>query len=478
MRILVTGATGFVGRALILRLQRDGHAIRALVRSPRRARDLLGAEVELAPVDEGLGPALAGCDAVVNLAGESVAEGRWTAARKRDLWDSRVALTQSLVAAIAAAPERPRVLVSASAVGYYGDRGDEALTEASPPGRDYLAQMCQAWEAAAEAAREHGVRVCCVRVSLVLGVGGGVFEKLRPIARAGLAGPLGSGAQWFPWIHLHDLVELFARALTDARFSGPIVGAAPEPVTNRSFTRALTRALGRWTFLPVPAWALRLALGEAASALLAGQRASSARASELDLQFNYPNLEAALADLCDPAAAPRFEAADAAPQSPYLRSRRATRALSQDAEIQAPLEGVAAFFSRAENLGPMTPAAATMTILTPRPIAGGEGAQVEYTLRVGPVRVRWVTEFEVWDLPRRFVDVQRRGPFAAWWHEHRFEASGAGTTRMADRVYYRTPFGPLGWIAERLFVRPQLREIFRFRAHALRLRFGLAPAAR
>lgn len=474
MRILVTGATGFVGRALILRLQRDGHAIRALVRSPRRARDLLGAEVELAPVEEGIARAVAGCDAIINLAGESVAQGRWTATRKRGLWDSRVALTQSLVAAIAADPERPRVLVSASAVGYYGDRGDEALTEASPPGRDYLAQMCQAWESAAEAAREHGVRVCCVRVSLVLGVGGGVFEKLRPIARAGLAGPLGSGAQWFPWIHLHDLVEIFARAVSDARFSGTIVGAAPEPVTNRAFTQALARALGRWTFLPVPAWALRLALGEAASALLAGQRASSARAAELDLRFVFPTLEAALADLCDPMVVPQFEAAAEVPPSPYLQARRATRALRQRAEIDAPLESVAAFFSRAENLGPMTPASATMTIETPRPITGGAGAQVEYTLRVGPARVRWVTEFEVWDLPRRFVDVQRRGPFASWWHEHRFEASGAGTTRMEDQVFYRTPLGPFGWVAERLFVRPQLREIFRFRAHALRLRFGRA----
>lgn len=478
MLILITGATGFVGRALALRLQREGHRVRALVRSPQRALDLLGADVELAPAREGLGRAIEGCDAVINLAGESVAKGRWTAARKRVLWDSRVKLTEELVAAIAAAERRPGVLVSASAVGFYGDRGDEELVEASAPGSDYLAVMCQAWERAARAAEAHGVRVCCVRVAVVLGVGGGALASLTPLVRAGLAGPLGSGAQWFPWVHLHDLVELLARAVADERYTGAVNSAAPEAVTNRSFTRALARRLGRWAVLPVPGWALRVALGEAASALLASHRVRPAAARALGFEFAFPTLDAALADLFDEGSGPRFAAAETRPESRYIAARRATRTLHQRAVLPASLDAVCDFFSRAENLGPMTPAGATMRIDTPRPLPTGEGARVEYTLRVGPAPLRWVTEFEVWDLPRRFVDVQVRGPFAAWWHEHRFEALADGSTQMDDTVYYRVPFGPLGWLADRLFVRPRLRAIFGFRAQALRLRFGAPAAAR
>lgn len=476
MLILITGATGFVGRALVLRLQRDGHRVRALVRSPARALDLLGADVELAPTSAGLGRAVEGCDAVINLAGESVASGRWTAARKRVLWDSRVKLTEDLVAAIAAAQRRPGVLVSASAVGYYGDRGDEILDEGSAPGSDYLGSMCQAWEDAAHAARAHGVRVCCVRVALVLGLGGGVLERLVPLVRAGVAGPLGSGAQWFPWVHLHDLVELFAQAVVDPRYAGAINSAAPEAVTNREFTRRLARRLGRWAVVPAPGFALRVALGEAASALLAGQRLGRSAALGLGFTFAFPTLDAALADLFDEGGRPRFDAAGARPESGYLAARGATRTLRQRAVLPAPIDDVCGFFSRAENLGPMTPAGATMRIATPRPLPVGAGERVEYTLRVGPAPLRWVTEFEAWDLPRRFVDVQVRGPFASWWHEHRFEPLADGSTQMDDTVYYRVPLGPLGWIADRLFVRPRLRAIFGFRAQALRLRFG-APTA-
>jgi uncharacterized protein (TIGR01777 family) len=214
MQILVTGATGFVGRALILRLLRDGHRVRAWVRSPRRAADLLGAEVELAPADDeaALVRAASGCEAVIHLAGESVGVGRWTAARKRELWDSRVGLTEALVRAFAVAEPRPQVLVSASAVGYYGDRGDEELEETSRPADDFLGSMCQAWEAAALKAEQYGLRVCTPRIGLVLGRGGGVLDALLPLFRAGLGGPLGSGEQWFPWIHLNDLVELLATA--------------------------------------------------------------------------------------------------------------------------------------------------------------------------------------------------------------------------------------------------------------------------
>ena len=474
MNILVTGATGFVGRALVLRLLRDGHRVRAWVRSPRRAADLLGAEVELAAAGDeaALVRALSGCEAVIHLAGESVGTGRWTAARKRELWDSRVKLTESLVRALGAAEPRPRVLVSASAVGYYGDRGDEELEETSRPADDFLGSMCQAWETAARGAEAHGVRVCTPRIGLVLGLGGGVLEALLPIFRAGLGGPLGSGEQWFPWIHLHDLVELLTTAATDARYSGPVLAVAPQAVTNAAFSQALAESLGRKARLPVPRLALRIARGEAAEALVASQRAVPARTLALGFEFRFATLPAALDDLFGGRDRPHFAPAELAPTSPYLARRTPTTVLRQTTVVAAPPAAVFAFFSRAENLGVMTPRAAAMTIVTPRPLVVEAGRHIDYTLKVGPVRVPWTTEFELWEPERRFIDVQTRGPFAAWWHEHRFTPREDGSTQMDDTVYYRAPLGPLGRVADALFVRPRLREIFEFRAQAIRLRFG------
>lgn len=475
MQILVTGATGFVGRALILRLLRDGHQVRAYVRSRARAADLLGAEVELAEAAGGeaaLVRALAGCEAVVHLAGESVAEGRWTAARKRVLWDSRVGLTEALVRAMMATEPRPRVLVSASAVGYYGDRGDEELDETSAPRDDFLGSMCQAWEAAALGAEALGVRVCLPRLGLVLGRGGGVLGALLPIFRAGLGGPLGSGQQWFPWVHLHDLVALLATAVTDRRYAGPVLAVAPELVTNREFSQALARALGRRALLPVPRLALRIARGEAADALVSGQRAVPARTRALGFEYQFPTLAQALGDIVGGHDRPHFARATSPPTSAYAQQRRPTVVMRQTTVVAAPVSAVFAFFSAPDNLGVLTPRAAAMETLTPRPLRVEVGRQIEYRLRVGPARIGWTTEFEAWEPDRRFVDVQVRGPFAAWWHEHRFSPRADGTTQLDDTIYYRPPLGPLGQVADVLFIRPQLRAVFEYRAQAIRLRFG------
>ena len=305
MHVFITGATGFIGRALALRLQRDGHTITAWVRDERRAGAVLGADVELLGVSASeaeLRDALAVSDGVVNLAGEPLI-GRWTRERVEAITESRVDSTARLVHAMRHAEHHPRVLVSASAVGYYGDRGDEVLTERSSPADDFLARLCRDWERAALDAEGAGARVVLLRTGIVLGREGGALARLLLPFRLGLGGPIGSGRQYMPWIHLRDHVDLVAAALSNKRFSGPFNVSAPTPVTNREFSRALGRALLRPALVPVPAFALKLALGEAASVLLTGQRALPEKALDLGFHFSYGKIDAALSEIVGRSAA-------------------------------------------------------------------------------------------------------------------------------------------------------------------------------
>ena len=430
--------------------------------------------------------ALAGADAIINLAGAPVLRGRWTARRRKQLVDSRVDLTEEIVAALAELPaaRRPSVLLSASAVGFYGDRPDGELVDArSEPGSGFLAELCQSWERAALSAQDSlGLRVAALRIGLVLGHGGGLFESALPLFRMGLGGRLGSGRQFMPWIHLRDVVEVFATALVDERYAGAMNLTAPTPVTNAEFTERLGRWLRRPTILPAPSLALRVVLGQAAQVVLGGQRAAPTRLLELGYEFRYPTLDAAFEHLLGGALAPVIgplselgELPEAARRSEYLRTRGARYALRKSVWIDAPPEEVFDFFCRAENLGVMTPRAMRFHILTPTPIEVERGAVIDYTIQLGAAPLRWRTEIAAWEPSRRFVDVQLRGPYSAWWHEHRFHAERGGT-RMEDLVLYRPPLGPLGRAAHSIYVAPMLRQIFSYRTQMIALRFGRGAA--
>ena len=475
--ILLTGATGFVGRALLLRLARDGHRLIALVRDRERARHVVGDDVELVTTGDeaGLAAAVARADAVVNLAGESILSRRWSAARKRALVASRVGVTLALARAAALRPTPLPVLISASAVGFYGDRGDQLLDETASAGTGFAAELCQAWESAASSVRT--VRAVVLRLGIVLGLEGGVLGALTPAARARVAGRLGSGRQWVSWIHLGDLVDLVAAALDDPRWRGAVNAVAPVPVTSAELVREVAASVGGGAPLPAPAFLLRAALGERARMVLDSQRCAPRAATLAGFRFAHPTLDGALADL---AAGPRgveierVTAADV-PQVPYLAERRPRYVLEAETELDADLATVFRFFSDAANLELLTPPTLGFRIVTPRPIAMDDGAVIDYQLRVSGVPLRWRTVIERWQPGASFVDAQTRGPYRAWWHEHRFVARGDRTV-MFDRVYYAPPLGPLGAIANRLFIGPTLRRIFGFRHQAIRLRFGEGPA--
>lgn len=292
MRVLVTGGTGLVGIPLRRALADAGHEVRLVTRRPA-AHDTRAVSWEALP------DAIAGTDAVVHLAGAPVAGGRWTPARKADIRDSRVETTRAVVRAIAATGSRPGVLVSASAIGFYGPRGDELLDEDAPPGTGFLADVCRAWEDAAREAERFDVRVVRVRVGLVLAQEGGALAAMLPPFRLGLGGPLGGGRQWMSWIHRDDVVALLVAALSGVTWRGAVNATAPHPVTNADFARALGRAVHRPAVLPAPAFALRLVLGEMAAMLLDGQRVVPAAATAHGFAFRFPYLDGALVDCLD-----------------------------------------------------------------------------------------------------------------------------------------------------------------------------------
>jgi len=290
MNIGLTGASGLIGRKILDLALRRGHEIIAFTRTPQHG--IPGCTMRPFSLDKP--PDIAGCEAIIHLAGESVA-GLWTAAKKRRIVESRVQGTRRIVEAIDAAPTKPEVLISGSAVGFYGHRGDEELTETASPGTGFLADTVGAWEA--EAAKAQSVRVAMVRTAMVLGAGGGALPLMRIPFRLGLGGRLGSGRQWMPWIHLDDIAQLFLFAVENLDVRGPINGAAPWPVRNEEFTRVLAKAVHRPAFIPVPAFVLKAVLRGFSAELLDSKRVLPAAAVEHGFGFRFPELEGALKNL-------------------------------------------------------------------------------------------------------------------------------------------------------------------------------------
>lgn len=296
MKVLITGATGLIGRALCRSLSEQGHAVVALSRSPETTRGLAAAELHKWDPRFGQFPArtLAGVDAVVHLAGEPIVARRWSEEQKKLIRDSRVLTTRTLVEAFRSLDQRPAVFVCGSAVGFYGDRGDEQLVETSPVGKGFLSEVCQEWENEAARASELGMRVVEVRTGVVLSANGGALPKMLAPFKLGLGGRLGSGKQWFPWIHIRDIVGIFSHAMRSSLLEGPVNGVAPEAATNAEFTSHLARVLHRPAFLPVPELALRVLMGEMAEALLGSQRVIPAAALASKYEFHYQSLTPAL----------------------------------------------------------------------------------------------------------------------------------------------------------------------------------------
>lgn len=448
MKVLLTGATGLIGQAVGQALVRAGHEVFAVTRDAARAERELAYPAVLIEGDLATAPVvhdrLGEVDAVVHLLGESVADGRWTPERKRRILDSRRDGTRNLWTSLRA--RAPRVVVSASAVGYYGDRGEESLSETSAKGAGFLADVCDEWERAVQFPEDPvfaGTRKLSLRIGMVLAAGGGALARLIPIYQTGAGGVIGNGQAWMSWIHLTDLVRLILWSLEEERASGLVNAVAGEPVRNREFTKALVGALGSFQGPPVPRLALQALYGEMSEVVLASQKVAESRAAALGFAFRYNDVAEALRDVC-------------------RHHRGGYSVLEREQYLPYRKEVVFPFFADAANLEKITPPLLNFAVKSQSTPALGAGTLIEHALKIRGVRVRWRTLIEEWRPPELFVDVQLKGPYRVWRHEHMFEDLGPGVL-MRDRVRYRLPLGLLGGLVAGSFVRGDVEKIFAFR---------------
>jgi hypothetical protein len=303
MRVIITGGTGLIGRALSHNLIKDRHEVIVLTRNPAQADLPPGATAERwdARSVEGWGHWVDGADAIVNLAGAGLADGRWTAARKALIRNSRLDAGRAVVQAVQKAQRKPEVVLQSSAVGYYGPRDDSVITEEAMPGVDFSARVCVDWEASTAAVEKLGVRRAIIRSGVVLSTGGGVLPKMSLPFKFFIGGPIGSGKQWLSWIHLADEIAAIRFLIENKAAAGQFNLVAPNPLTNADFSRAIGKVLGRPAIMPTPAFALKLAFGEMSTVLLTGQRVVPQRLQALGFNFQFSEAEAALEDLLKPA---------------------------------------------------------------------------------------------------------------------------------------------------------------------------------
>ncbi len=369
-----------------------------------------------------------------------MASGRWTEKRKKEILESRKVTTKLLCESISACKEPPPVLVGASAVGIYGNRGDELLTESRQRGEGFLADVCALWE---NSYSSFNGRLVILRTGVVLGHGG-ALEKLLPPFRLGLGGRLGEGKQWMSWIHLDDLVKMYLFSLENSSVSGSLNAVAPHANTNKEFTKSLSSSLGVIAPFPVPTLAVKTLFGEMSSVLLESQRVSAEKVLSLNFSFSYPRLEEALASLLIP------------------EGKRGTHVFSAYLWVPEQKSKVFEFFCKAENLETITPPWLNFHITKKSEEKLREGTLIDYKLKIKGVPASWRTLISRWSPPDFFTDSQLKGPYTFWDHTHRF-TEVAGGTLMTDEVIYKVPLGPVGHVMKVILIENDVKTIFKFR---------------
>lgn len=453
MKILITGATGFVGSCLVTKLVSEGHEINLLTRDISSAKKKFDIPCNFFSWDplSSIPPqeSFKDVNAVINLMGENISGGRWTENQKDKIFNSRVIGTRNLVQGIQKYGDSIETIVSTSAVGIYSKNTLEELSEDSKVDDDFLAKVCHSWE---QELTKLSIRKVILRVGVVLGLESGALAKLLPIFRLGLGGPIGSGKASMSWIHLNDLVDLYTEAVTNNSMNGTYNATAPKTCTNLEFTKALGNSLGMPAFFPVPPIMLKILFGDMSSIILDSQNVISNKLQSHGFKFQYPTIDEALNNL--------------------LKKKRddgeleTVHKLESYQFIDKPLEEVFNFFSNPHNLKKITPHDINFRVIEMTTEKIQKDTIIEYRLNKYEIPMKWKSLISEWNPPYKFVDIQEYGPYKYWHHTHQFIPIKNGTI-IVDKVNYTLPLGPLGDIANFLFVKKDIQNIFNFRKKVL-----------
>ncbi|MBK8204242.1 MAG: TIGR01777 family protein [Bdellovibrionales bacterium] len=455
-RILITGATGLVGVEVSKALIAKGYDLVILGRRQEkefRQSFTLPCEYYVwndsslsLPPKEALS-----VDYAINLMGESIAKGRWTKSQMKRIWDSRIPATKNLVTALNQHAPHLSAFISASAIGYYGDRGNEILSESTGPADDFMARLCVDWE---EASREIKSRCVQIRIGLVMSHQGGALAKMAPLFENNLGTTISDGRHWISWIHIDDLVKVILFTLINEKARGSINAVSPNPVTNAEFTKELARALKAKALLKAPSFALKLALGEMAKVVLSSQKVTPSALTSLGFVFKFPEIVDALQNLYS-----------------WKRSKH-DRLFQTEQWVPKSREAVFGFFADERNLEELTPKFLDFHIVGKTTEKISEGTEIEYKLRIHGIPTRWKAQITSWRFGEEFKDVQTVGPYKVWEHRHLF-FDLAGGTLLKDQVVYQLPLAKIGGNIFGAFIAHDITKIFEFRKAKIAEIFGV-----
>ena len=448
MKILITGATGLVGKKLLETLYTKGYDdINIVSRNKENAKRAIPFPVnifEWNPEKDFLeAGAIENVDTIIHLAGESVAEGRWSHNKKERILSSRLKSTRLLLNEIKKSNHNPRKLISASAIGIYGDRGKEILEEDSSLGNGFLAEVCNQWEDVVQNHSIDQMKSYSIRIGIVLAAEGGALKKMLPPFQAGVAGNLGNGNQMMSWIHIDDLVGQFIFLMENETNYQVYNGVAPEVLSNQAFTKTLGKILKRPTLFPVPIFALKILFGEMSEILLASQNVSSKRFEEVGYKFKFKRLDLALKDILE-------------------LTINGEKKLTKYQWIDKKPSEVFGFFSNENNLEKITPEHLKFKVESKNTEKIEAGTLIDYSLILHGIPLKWRTRINAFEDQKMFIDEQLKGPYSKWIHTHRFIPVGNGTL-VVDEIIYKIPMGLLGNLFAGSFIKNDLRKIFNHR---------------
>ena len=441
MKVLVAGATGFIGKELLKRLNDKGHEVIALTRNKDIAIFNIPIHCQIHQWDPSNKPLptniIKGVDVVINLAGENIASGFWTDTKKRELMDSRIMSVRRLIQSMEAATVKPKIFLSSSAIGFYGNRGEENLNETSGSGSGFLSQICKSWENEILKAEELGIRTVIFRLGMVLGHDGGALEKILPAFKIGIGGKLGSGCQWMSWIHIHDFVEMLIHSIENHSIKGIINAVSPNPIQNIEFTKTIGKILNRPTILPVPKYALKIGLKDLSDLLLFSQKVSSRKICESGFKFKFSKIDDAIKEVSD----------------------HSYHEIKIEQWIPTTPNKTFKFFKEAKNLEKLTPDFLKFKIVSQSTPQITDGTIITYRLSLHGVPVKWQSKIIDWNPITKFSDIQLKGPYSHWHHTHEFEEKDGGTL-IKDHVFYKLPFGCIADLVVGKIIRKDLETIF------------------